>query len=244
MGKDKLRKFAENDTFSFLFQPTPNQMYTGEFELKGKWNTNFFKNDNPIVLEVGCGKGEYTTGLAERYPNKNFIGIDFKGARLWRGCRTVVEKELNNVAFIRNKIEFINSFFADNEISEIWVTFPDPQPKKAKKRLTSARFLNNYSKILKEKGTVNLKTDSRLMHFFTLAIIEENELENKFSSDDIYSLNEKDEILDIKTFYEKKFLAEGIKITYVKFDLKKDYNYINPSEENVLNSGMFHISEK
>lgn len=225
MGKDKLKRFAENKTYSNMFQPLAEEMYQNDFYLKGKWNKEFFKNNNPIILEVGCGKGEYTTGLAEKYPEKNFIGIDYKGARLWRGLKTVAEKKLSNVAFIRNKIEFVNSFFSENEISEIWITFPDPQPKKAKKRLTSPRFLKNYSKILKPKGFVNLKTDSRLMHFYTLAIIKENNLNRIFASDDIYALAEKDDILDIKTFYERKFLAEGLKITYVKFQLEKNFDY-------------------
>lgn len=231
MGKDKLRRFKENETFPFLFQPTPDEMYRNDFHLKGKWNKEFFQNNNPIVVELGCGKGEYTTGLAQRYPNKNFIGIDLKGARLWRGCKTVMDNRLTNVAFIRNKIEFVASFFAENEISEIWVTFPDPQPKKQRKRLTSSRFLNNYSKILKPEGTVNLKTDSKLMHLYTLEIIKDNNLNAIFASDDIYAFPERDEILDIKTFYEQKFLAQGIKITYVKFNLEKNKIYLEPKDD-------------
>jgi tRNA (guanine-N7-)-methyltransferase len=231
MGKDKLRKFAENLTYSNFFQPSPEEMFQKDFFMKGKWNSDFFKNDNPIVIEVGCGKGEYTTGLAEKYPNKNFIGIDLKGARIWRGLKTSKEKSLTNVAFIRNKIEFINSFFTENEVSEIWVTFPDPQNKKARKRLTSPRFLNSYSNILKPVGTVNLKTDSKLLHFYTLAVIKENNLNKIFSSDDIYSLTERDEILDIKTFYEKKFLAQEIKITYIKFELRKNFDYKHVDNE-------------
>lgn len=231
MGKDKLRRFKENESFPFLFQPTPDEMYRNDFILKGKWGKDFFLNENPIIVELGCGKGEYTTGLAQQFPDKNFIGIDLKGARLWRGCKTVMENRLANVAFIRNKIEFVASFFAENEISEIWITFPDPQPKKQRKRLTSSRFLNNYSKILKPEGSVNLKTDSRLMHLYTLEIIKENKLNTIFASDDIYSVAQRDEILDIKTFYEKKFLDKGMKITYVKFNLEKEKNYIEPKDD-------------
>ena len=230
MGKDKLKRFEENATFEMLFQPSPGVMLNNDFEMKGKWHSDFFKNENPIVLEIGCGKGEYTTGMAEKFPDKNFIGIDFKGARLWRGCRTSIEKGLKNVAFIRNKIEFINSFFTENEVSEIWVTFPDPQRKKQKKRLTSARFLNNYTKILKENGITHLKTDSVLMHEFTKEIIKINNLETLFATNDLYNSDYESDILDIKTHYENLFLAEGKKITYIKFKLNKNTEIINPEE--------------
>lgn len=228
MGKNKHKRFEENKTFSFLFQPSAQEMYESDFHLKAKWNQEFFKNSNPIILEVGCGKGEYTTGLAEMNPDKNFIGIDIKGPRLWRGCKTVKEKEMKNVAFIRNKVEFLESFFNKNEISEIWITFPDPQPKKIKKRLTSARFLSIYSNIMKENGPVHLKTDSVLMYEFTQEIIQLNKLEMLRSCSDLYIEDEKSELTQIKTYYEKSFLEKGTKITYTKFVLNDKYHFINP----------------
>ncbi len=230
MGKNKLKRFAENETFGHLFQPSPKEMLTNDFFLKGKWNKEYFKNENPIILEVGCGKGEYTTGLARFNPDKNYIGIDIKGPRLWRGSKTVQEEQLNNVAFIRNKVEFLTSFFAENEISEIWITFPDPQIKKMKKRLTSARFLELYSNILNPEGFIHLKTDSVLMHEFTKRIIELNNLELITATDDLYSSELSGEVKEIKTFYEQKFLDEGLKITYLKFRLNEKTNFINPDE--------------
>jgi len=227
MGKDKLKRFEENETFKNLFQPPPGVMYEKDFDLKGKWHEKYFKNNNPITLEIGCGKGEYTTGLAKMFPDRNFIGIDFKGARLWRGCKTAIENNLDNVAFIRNKIEFVGSFFDTDEISEIWITFPDPQSKKYKKRLTSARFLNNYSKFLKKNSIINLKTDSVLMHLFTLDIVKYNNLELLYANSDIYNTSEVDKLLEIKTHYEKLFLEENKKITYMKFRIDKDVEITN-----------------
>lgn len=234
MGKDKLKRFEENKTFKNLFQPPPGEMRNNDFELKGKWNEKYFKNNNPITLEVGCGKGEYTTALAKVFPDRNFIGIDFKGARLWKGCKTAIENKLDNVAFIRNKIEFINSFFDTNEVSEIWITFPDPQPKKLKKRLTSARFLNIYSNIMNKNGTINLKTDSVLMYKFTLDIIKHNNLKLIYENNDIYSSSNTDKLLDIKTHYEKLFLNENKKITFTKFTL---------SENEIINNNDFEFEE-
>ncbi|NPA67672.1 MAG: tRNA (guanosine(46)-N7)-methyltransferase TrmB [Chlorobi bacterium] len=231
MGKNKLKRFKENETFKHLFQPPAKEMYQKDFFLKGKWNKEYFKNENPIILEVGCGKGEYTTGLALKNPGKNYIGIDIKGPRLWRGAKTVKEQNIKNVAFIRNKVEFLTSFFAENEISEIWITFPDPQIKKMKKRLTSARFLELYSNILKPEGFIHLKTDSLLMHEFTKKIIELNNLELITATDDLYSSKLSGEVKEIKTFYEQKFLDEGLKITYLKFRLNKKTNFINPEED-------------
>ena len=167
MGKNKLARFAENETFANLFQLTYEQITKEGFALKGKWNEDFFKNDNPIVLELGCGKGEYTVGLAKKYPNKNFIGIDIKGARLWRGCKTSNEDKMTNVAFVRTHIQMIESYFAENEVSEIWITFPDPQLKKPNKRLTCERFLKLYKNILKQEN-------------FTMKFIN-SKLENRFA---------------------------------------------------------------
>ncbi len=231
MGKNKHRRFAENETFPHLFQPSAQKMFEGDFSLKGKWNTDFFKNNNPIVLEVGCGKGEYTTALAMQNPNKNYIGIDIKGPRLWTGSKIVKEKGLKNVAFIRNKVEFLTSFFDKEEVSKIWITFPDPQKRKLKKRLTSARFLKIYSNILKKGASVNLKTDSILMHDFTKRIIELNELETVFTTDNLYSLNIDNELTQIQTYYEKKFLEQGLNITYIKFLLGNKFDFENPKHE-------------
>ncbi|MEA2042319.1 MAG: tRNA (guanosine(46)-N7)-methyltransferase TrmB [Bacteroidota bacterium] len=228
MSKNKLAKFAENETFDHLFQPRPHTMLKDDFFLKGKWRKEYFKNNNPIVLEVGCGKGEYTTGLAQLFPSKNFIGIDYKGPRLWKGCKTTEEKNLTNVAFIRNKIEFINSFFAENEIDDIWITFPDPQAKKDKKKLTSERFLNNFNTILKPGGKIRLKTDSKHLYEFTKKIIKLNAIELVFDSPDIYGENKVGEAHNIKTFYEKQFLTEAKEITLLKFKLEKDIDYKNP----------------
>lgn len=230
MGKNKLKRFQENETFEHLFQPSAKKMYKEDFELKGKWNNLFFKNNNPVIIEVGCGKGEYTVGLAQKYPEKNFTGIDIKGPRLWKGAKTVKERNLKNVAFIRNKVEFLNSFFSENEISEIWITFPDPQIKKMKKRLTSARFLEIYSKILKPSGIIHLKTDSILMYRFTKEIIKLNNLELIEETNDLYSHDITGEAKEIKTFYEQKFLEEGLKITYLQFNLNGKSDFLNPKE--------------
>ncbi len=228
MGKGKLKKFEENKSFTFLFQPDVNEMFKHDFGLKGKWQSDYFCNDNPIVLEIGCGKGEYTTGMGKLFPEKNFIGIDFKGARLWRGCKTTKEQNLQNVAFIRNKIEFIQSFFSENEISEIWITFPDPQKEKDRKKLIAERFLNMYKHILQEGGSIFLKTDSKHLYDYTQRLIELNEISLNFSSPDIYAENATERCYNIQTFYEKKFLEENKKITLTEFQLSKNKTYINP----------------
>jgi tRNA (guanine-N7-)-methyltransferase len=227
MGKNKLKRFEENKTFPHLFQPSPEVMYTQDFFLKGKWNSEYFKNNNRIILEVGCGKGEYTVGLAQRHPENNYIGLDIKGPRLWRGSKTVSELALNNVAFIRNKVEFLNSFFSENEIAEVWITFPDPQPVKFKKRLTSARFLEIYSKLLCTDGCIHLKTDSDLFYEFTQKIIKTNGLKVLYSTDDLYASEYINPAFDIKTFYEKKFLQINKNINYIKFSLNGKKSFSN-----------------
>ena len=191
------------------------------FKLKGKWNSDYFKNNNPIVLELGCGKGEYSNGLAEKYPDKNFIGIDIKGARIWRGSKNAQEKNLNNVCFLRTQIEYIEGCFSKDEVSEIWITFPDPQPNKEKKRLTHLVFLNRYKNVLKNNGIVHLKTDSVELYDFTLDVIKENKITLLDSTNDLYgnSQPEREEVKSIKTHYEKLFTAKGKKITYLKFQL-------------------------
>jgi len=217
-SKNKLKRFKENLNFTNLFQPTRDDLIEKNFELRGKWNS-FFKNDNPIVLELGCGKGEYTTELAKLNPNKNYIGIDIKGARIWKGAKESIQNNLNNVCFIRTQIELIDKIFFKQEISEIWITFPDPQQKiqRKKHRLTNVVFMSMYKKILKKGGVVNLKTDSEFLHGYTLGIIEGMGIDPIFSNHDIYSNNNAPkEVLEIKTFYEKKFI-DSKKITFLKF---------------------------
>ncbi|MEE1118998.1 MAG: tRNA (guanosine(46)-N7)-methyltransferase TrmB [Bacteroidales bacterium] len=220
MGKNKLARFAENETFANLFQLTYEQVTKEGFALKGKWNKEFFKNDNPIVLELGCGKGEYTVGLAKKYPNKNFIGIDIKGARLWRGCKTSNEDKMTNVAFVRTHIQMIESYFAQNEVSEIWITFPDPQLKKPNKRLTCERFLSLYKNILKSEGIVHLKTDSQELYEFTKdEVLIPTKREILYNTNDLYNSDFKEDVIEIQTFYEAMYLKIGKPITYLKFKL-------------------------
>ncbi len=228
MGKNKLRRFAENDTFPNLIQPEFNEVFRTDYSLKGQWGKSFFKNDKPIVLELGCGKGEYTVGMAKMFPEKNFIGIDIKGARLWRGAKTAQECEMSNVAFIRTRIENITSFFSKDEVSEIWITFPDPQLKRinALKRLTSSVFLGLYKTFLKPQGLIHLKTDSLVLHRYTRSLTELNGLKVHRSSEDIYSSGIDDPILSIKTFYEGQFLEKGLPITYICFELSNDQPFI------------------
>ena len=222
-SKNKLKRFSENETFTNVFQPTREEVVGNEFPLRGKWSSDFFKNDNPIVLELGCGKGEYSVGLAERFPEKNFIGIDIKGARFWRGAKTAVETGMNNVAFVRTQIELINHIFAENEVSEIWITFPDPQIKykRTKHRMTNAEFLERYKKILKPSGLMHLKTDSEFMHGYTLGLLHGLGHEVIYANHNIYK-NEgaPAEVTAIQTFYESQYLEVNKPITYIKFRIK------------------------
>lgn len=221
-SKNKLKRFNENETFSNVIQPKREELTSGSFKLKGNWNKEFFKNDRPIVLELGCGKGEYTVALARKYPDKNFIGIDIKGARFWRGAKTALEESLPNVAFIRTQIELIEYVFNTNEISEIWITFPDPQIKykRTKHRLTNQEFLNRYKKVLQPQGTIHLKTDSEFMHGYTLGLLHGLDIEITYAHHDVYS-NEYSpkEVTSIQTFYEKQYLEVEKKITYIAFKL-------------------------
>ncbi len=220
-SKNKLKRFKENETFANVLQPSREEV-TGNFSLKGKWNT-FFKNDNPIVLELGCGKGEYTIALAEKNPNKNFIGIDIKGARFWRGAKTAIENDMQNVAFIRTQIELVDYIFAENEVDEIWITFPDPQIKyqRTKHRMTNTTFLKRYHTILKEGGIMNLKTDSEFMHGYTLGLLHGEGHEILHANHNVYK-NEgaPEEVTSTQTFYEKQYLEIGKPITYIGFKLK------------------------
>ena len=221
MGKDKLKRFAENLTFECFVQPTFEEMFRCDHPLKGHWHKEFFHNDNPIVLELGCGKGEYTVALAERNPDKNFIGVDIKGARMWRGAKSATEAKMPNVGFLRTRIEFITSMFAKGEISEIWITFPDPQLKtrRAKKRLTSPIFLSLYANILEEGGYINLKTDSQHLYEYTQEVIRHFDLECEVANNDIYGSGYADEVLSVKTAYEQVYLQRGLPITYTRFSL-------------------------
>lgn len=222
-SKNKLKRFKENETFSNVVQPEREELVARKFSLKGKWNEEFFKNDNPIVLELGCGKGEYSVALAQEHPEKNFIGIDIKGARFWRGAKTALEEKLNNVAFVRSQIELVDDLFAENEIEEIWITFPDPQIKykRTKHRLTNSEFLQKYKKILKPGGVVNLKTDSEFMHGYTLGLLHGEGHEILQANHDVYK-NEYSpkEVIGIQTFYEKQYLEQGKPITYIQFRIK------------------------
>lgn len=223
MGKkDKLRRFAENETFSHVIQPQFSEVFNADYSLKNKWSQCYWKNNNPIVLELGCGKGEYTVQLAQKYPDKNFIGIDIKGARLWRGAKTALEDSITNVAFIRSRIEFLLSFFGANEISEIWITFPDPQKEKrrTKKRLTSPRFLNMYASILKPQGIIHLKTDSIELYEYTTSLLQYNSQTIHVATPHLYESEIADDILSIKTFYEQGYLAQGKPITYIQFQVQ------------------------
>lgn len=217
-SKNKLKRFQENETFPNVIQPTREEIVSG-FSLKGKWNTHF-KNDNPIVLELGCGKGEYTVGLAKRFPNKNFIGIDIKGARFWKGAKSAIEEGLTNITFIRTQIELVDQVFGEQEIDEIWITFPDPQIKykRTKHRMTNSEFLKRYKKILTLTGTVNLKTDSEFMHGYTLGLLHGLDLDVLYANHDVYK-NEGSprEVLEIQTFYENQYLEKGKPITFIKF---------------------------
>jgi tRNA (guanine-N7-)-methyltransferase len=216
MGKDKLRRFAEIDTFSNVFQLEAGKA------LKGKWASGFFKNDNPVVLELACGKGEYSVNLARMFPQKNFVGVDYKGNRIWRGAKTALEDSVNNVAFLRIQIENILDYFAPNEVDEIWITFPDPQPQvsREKKRLTAPRFLEKYKEMLKAGGFVNLKTDNDDFYAFTLEKIGEFGLNLDIQTEDLYHSPYADEVLSIKTYYEKKYLNDNKNINYLRFSFE------------------------
>ncbi|HUX96867.1 MAG TPA: tRNA (guanosine(46)-N7)-methyltransferase TrmB [Bacteroidales bacterium] len=250
MGKNKLARWNEFGSFSNVIQPEIGEVAGKDHPIKGNWNSRIFNNSNPIILELGCGKGEYTVELGRIFPWNNYIGVDIKGARMWRGAKTSNELRMTNVAFLRTRIEFIDSFFIADEVDEIWITFPDPHPgaRNSNKRLTSPLFINKYLSFLKENGIIHLKTDNIELHKFTQSVVRKHKLELLVSTDDLYSIGpdyEKmnqeminslshsdkstsffDHILSIKTHYEKQFLLKGMKITYLSFMLKKE-NFIN-----------------
>lgn len=222
-SKNKLKRFRENKTFKNVIQPTRQEIFDG-FSIKGKWKT-FFNNQNPVILELGCGKGEYTIALAKKYPNINFIGIDIKGARFWYGAKFAIENQLKNVAFLRTQIELIDQCFDENEIDEIWITFPDPQIKykRTKHRLVIAEFLKKYQYILKKEGIIHLKTDSEFLHGYLLGLLHEGNHQVLYAHHDIYNSSSPPiEATSIQTFYEKQYLERNKPITYIKFKVYYD----------------------
>ena len=231
MGKGKLAKFADMRTYPHVFEPQGSFREDVPFEMRGCWNSSFFHNDGPIVLELGCGHGEYTVGLAGLFPDKNFIGVDIKGARMWTGAKQSLEAGMTNVAFLRTVIELIGRFFAPGEVSEIWITFPDPQMKKATKRLTSTYFMERYRKILKPGGKIHLKTDSNFLFTYTCAMVDHNRLPVEFRTDDLYSSGDADHILSIKTHYEQQWLERGKSIKYIVFNLPQEGLLTEPDIE-------------
>ena len=221
-SKNKLKRFKENETFHNVYQPKREELLNNSYDKKGQWREKVFNNNNPIVLELGCGKGEYTVSLAERNPNINYIGIDIKGARFWRGAKTAIEENLYNVAFIRTQIELVEYIFGENEVDEIWITFPDPQIKykRTKHRMTNLAFIERYRKILKANGIMHLKTDSEFMHGYTLGLLHGVGYEVIYANHNVYKLEgSPKEVTDIQTFYESQYLEQDKAITYIRFKI-------------------------
>ncbi|MDD4225464.1 MAG: tRNA (guanosine(46)-N7)-methyltransferase TrmB [Mariniphaga sp.] len=219
MGKNKLKKFEEMKGFEQVVQAPFITTDNGDFYLKGKWGEKFFHNGNPIILELGCGKGEYTVEQAEKWPDKNFIGVDIKGARMWSGAKTSQNNGLKNVGFLRTNIEFIEQFFNTEEVEEIWLTFPDPQMGKTRKRLTSTHFLKKYQQILKKNGIIHLKTDSNYQYSYTSMLVHLNSFELLAKTNDLYKSEFLNDTLQIQTYYEKQWRSRGIPIKYLAFRL-------------------------
>ena len=236
MGKGKLQKFADMREYPNVVEHHFSIADATPFPMRGNWGKEFFGNDNPIVIELGCGRGEYTVGLARRYPDKNFIGVDIKGARMWTGATEAIRDGLKNVGFLRTNIEIIDHFFAPGEVSEIWLTFPDPQMKKHTKRLTSSLFLQRYRNIMVPDGIVHLKSDSNFMFTYTRYITEVNKLPVVSCIEDIYADGEAVEPLDIKTYYEQQWLSRGINIKYISFRLPVEGELVEPEIEIELDS--------
>lgn len=237
MSKNKLSKFADMAKYPHVFEAPFSALEEMNFEMKGRWHEDFFHNDNPIVLELGCGRGEYTVGLGRMFPNKNFIGVDIKGARMWAGATESLKAGMTNVAFLRTNIEFIQRFFAPGEVAEVWLTFSDPQMKKVTKRLTSTFFLNRYRNFMVDNGLVHVKTDSNFLFTYTNYMIEANKLPLEFRTDDLYHTLEAEQneevkqILGIQTYYEQQWLERGLSIKYLKFRLPQQGELIEPDVE-------------
>ena len=231
MGKNKLRKFADMATMPCVYQYPWSEIETTGCPMRGHWNERCFGNDHPLVLELGCGRGEYAVGMGERFAGKNFIGVDIKGARMWTGARHVTDTGMTNVAFLRTSIEIIDRMFAPDEVAEIWITFPDPQMKKVNKRLTSTRFLQNYRRILRDGGLVHLKTDSPFLYTYTRELVRLNRLPVEVDTDDLYGSGTDDEILEIKTYYEQQWLERGKTIKYLRFRLPHEGELTEPDIE-------------
>ncbi|MCQ2149652.1 MAG: tRNA (guanosine(46)-N7)-methyltransferase TrmB [Bacteroidales bacterium] len=241
MGHGKLRKFAENETFTCLLQPSSAELLKDGFfslsdhPVKGNWCPQMFDTVHPIVLELGCGKGEYTLELARRNPSHNHVGVDIKGARLWKGAGQATAEKLRNAAFLRTKVEFIDAFFAPGEVSEIWLTFSDPQMRSENSRLSSPLFLERYRRILRPGGVIHLKTDSRFLYEYTLSVAKANSLEVLASATDLYACSPcaefPTELFEVQTFYEKMFIGQGCKITYLAFRIDHEGPYVHPSED-------------
>lgn len=233
MGKNKLKKFAEMREFACVLQYPREELIKNGFPHRGLWNADFFKREAPIVVELGCGKGEYTVGLAKSDSERNYIGVDIKGARMWRGAKTVEEEELANAAFLRAEIENIDKFFVPGEVEELWITFPDPQMQKTRKRLTSTRFLNLYRRMLGDNGIVNLKTDSPFLYEYTRRLVELNGFEVLMNTDDLYGSGNADPVSSIKTFYEQQWLSRGKKIKLLSFRLPAEGELKEPESEDI-----------
>ena len=238
MSKGKLAKFADMETYENVFQYPYSVVEHVPFEMQGHWHEQYFHNNNPIVLELGCGKGEYTVGLAKRYPHMNFIGVDIKGARMWTGATQAVKEGLKNVAFLRTNIEIIDRFFAPDEVQEIWLTFSDPQMKNPRKRLTSTFFMNRYRRFLIDKGIIHLKTDSNFLFTYTTYMVEKNHLPLVLSTSDLYAENsensdysEYSEAASIQTYYEQMWIDRGLNIKYMKFHLPHEGELVEPDIE-------------
>lgn len=233
MGKNKLKKFAEMREFACALQYPREELIKNGFPYRGSWNSGFFKREAPIVMELGCGKGEYTVGLAKSDPARNYIGVDIKGARMWRGAKTVEEENITNAAFLRAEIENIDQFFVPAEVDELWITFPDPQMKKTRKRLTSTRFLNLYRNLLRPGGIVNLKTDSPFLYEYTRRLVKLNGFEVIMDTDDLYGSGLADPVSSIKTFYEQQWLSRGKKIKRLSFRLPSEGELLEPQEDDI-----------
>lgn len=233
MGKNKLKKFAEMKEFACALEYPREELIKNGFPHKGSWNTGFFHRQAPITVELGCGKGEYTVGLAKANPDRNYIGVDIKGARMWRGAKTVNDEGIGNAAFLRAEIENINHFFTPGEVDEIWITFPDPQMQKVRKRLTSSRFLQMYRGLLRPDGVVNLKTDSPFLYEYTRRLVELNGFEILMNTDDLYGSGLADPVSSIKTFYEQQWLSRGKKIKLLSFRLPSEGEIKEPAADDI-----------